>query len=276
MPRGARSRRRTVLVAALACLGGAAAVLALLQLRPPGGDPPGERAGTGSGLVLAGADVDRETDVVADWTLDGASQPPIPGWRSAVATVEVRNDGARPLRLTGAGFLFGTATELGCPYGAGTSRILPRYDVRVPSGRTLPFTLTRPLDLTLPAGGARDLAFTVGPEASPDGSLPVVFSFTVTLSAADGSRVTTPTLTLLNPADTRPVLYAAESSVRDGTGPTTPTCLREQSARAQALLAAGGEISPGLKRYAAGLARLTGPEPTSKPTPTPTLEPERS
>ncbi|MFI6341082.1 hypothetical protein [Streptomyces sp. NPDC050535] len=207
-------------------------------------------------LELSDVDVARERDIAADWTQGDVPQPAMTDWTSSLLSIAVRNPSADEVLVTEASFVISAVTELGCPYGAGGSVVSARYDVKVPDGRTPPFTLTRPLKFEVPPHGTERLGFTVGPETLPAGALPRVYTFTAALSGDDGSRLTTDPVVFMNPQGTKSVLQAAESAMRGGSGFTTPACVREQAGKARELVEGASLVSPELSEYSQELGRL--------------------
>lgn len=248
----------------ISVVGGAVAILVAIlglvfDLFPgctPERDPPK--------LELSNVDVAREQDIAADWTLGDEPQPVIQDWEASLLSIALRNRSADEVLVTGAEFAISAVTELGCPYGAGGSVVMARYDIKVPDGFTPPDMLTRPLKFEVPPHGNERIGFTVGPEILPEGSLPRVYTFTVTLLADDKSRLTTDAVVFMNPQGTKSVLQAAEEAMRDGKGLTTPACVREQARKAREIVEGATLVSPELREYGDELNKLaTMPTPTS-------------
>jgi hypothetical protein len=241
----------------ISVVGGAVAILvAILGLVfdffpgcTPERDPPK--------LELSNVDVAREQDITADWTSGDERQPAMKDWKASLLSIALRNRSADEVLVTEAKFAISVVTKLGCPYGAGGSAVMARYDIKVPDGFTPPDTLTRPLKYKVPPHRNERIAFTVGPEILREGSLPMVYTFTVTLLADDKSSLTTDAVVFMNPQNTKSVLQAAESAMRDGKGGfVTPVCVREQARKARQIVEGATLVSPELKEYSDELNRL--------------------
>ncbi|GGO58851.1 hypothetical protein [Streptomyces lasiicapitis] len=207
-------------------------------------------------LELSDVDVAREKDIAADWTSGDEPRPAMNDWTSSLLSIALRNRSEDKVLVTEAEFAINAVTQLGCPYGAGGSVVKARYDIKIPDLRTPPFTVTRPLKFEVPPHDNERIGFTVGPETVPDGSLPRVYSFTVTLSADDKSRLTTAPVVLMNPQGTASVLDAAEEVMSDGTGFVKPACVREQARKAREIVEGATLVSPELTKYSDELNRL--------------------
>jgi len=208
-------------------------------------------------LEISDADVVREQDITADWTSGDKQQPAMKDWKASLLSIALRNRSADEVLVTEARFAIKAVTKLGCPYGAGGSVVMARYDIKVPDGFTPPDTLTRQLKYEVPPHRNERITFTVGPETDREGSLPMVYTFTVTLSADDQSSLTTGPVVFMNSQGTKSVLQAAESAMRDGKGGfVTPACVREQARKAREIVEGATLVSPELKEYSDELNRL--------------------
>ncbi|MEV7526669.1 hypothetical protein [Streptomyces sp. NPDC091371] len=215
-------------------------------------------------LELSNVDVAREQDIVADWTeADEQPQPVMKDWTSSLLSIALRNRSADEVLVTNVKLDFSAVTQLGCPYGAGGSVVKARYDIKVPYGFTAPSTLTRPVKYEVPPHGNERIGFTVGPETFPEGSLPIVYSFTATLSADDESTLTADPVVLMNPQGAEAVLQAAEWAMRYTNAAVKPACVREQARKAREIVEGTTLVSPELVQFSKELNRLAAlPDPT--------------
>jgi hypothetical protein len=242
-------------------LGIVTAVTGLLFLFVPGWRPGSEPPK----LKLVDFDVDKLANIRADWSVAEEPQPPLTDWKSSVVTLVVRNEREDPVLVRDAVFHFSGIEEVGCPYGAGGGEVRAGYDVKVPPATRAPYEQVRKTKLTVPPHQQTHLDFTVGPATVYDGSLPVVYRFTMTLHT-DAGTIEIPEVALLDPSHTDAVLEAAAEAVKDGgaAGFTTVSCVREQARRAREIVATAGHASPELKDYSAELTRLTALAPTPR------------
>ncbi|MGP3691314.1 hypothetical protein ACTVZO_42795 [Streptomyces sp. IBSNAI002] len=215
-------------------------------------------------LELSDVDVAREQDIVADWSdADQQPQPAVNNWTASLLSIALRNRSADEVLVTKAEFAFTAVTKLGCPYGGGGSVAKARYDIKVPaSGFTPPSTLPRKLKFEVPPHGNERITFTVGPETYLSGDLPKVYSFTTTLSADDGSRLTTEPVVVMNPQGVKTVLQGAERAMRYTDATVKPSCVREQARRAREIVEGATLVSPELVQFSGELNRLAAlPDP---------------
>lgn len=218
-------------------------------------------------LELSHVDVSREKDIAADWVAGNDPQPVMNDWTTSFLSIGLRNRSADEVLVTEARFDFSKITVLGCPYGGGGSVVKARYDIKVPTGLTAPSILARSMKFDVPPHGNERIGFTVGPETHPEGFLPVVYTFTVTLFADDKSRLTTAPVVFMNPEGTELMLRAAQEAMREGEGGyVSPACVKEQASKARELVTGAALVSPELVKYSEQLSRLvalpSSPEPS--------------
>ncbi|MEU5958759.1 hypothetical protein [Streptomyces sp. NPDC047525] len=228
------------------------AVLGLVFGFFPGCQPPPPEPK----LKLSDVDVAREKDIAADWTYAGEPHGVVERWESSMLSIALRNPSDNKVLVTQAEFVISAVTKLGCPYGGGGSSIQARYDIKVPDGRSTPFTLRRPLKFEVPPHDNQRIGFTMGPESFVDGGLPNVYRFTLTLTADDKSRLTTDPVILMTPQGSDSVLEAAEDAMRKGPGATTPECVKKLARTAREIVEGGDLVSPELMKYSTELNRL--------------------
>ncbi|MFC8176023.1 hypothetical protein [Streptomyces sp. NPDC057325] len=238
----------------IAALGG---VLGLVFLLFPNLQPQSE---AGAEVKLVDVDLAKEEEIRADWTSAGGDEAgETAQWKASLVTVVLRNSGENPALVTQTEFDFSSVTQVGCPYGASGLEVKARYDIKIPAGAKVPFRQTRKLKYSLPSHGQERIAFTVGPEMTSDGVLPSVYTFTITLRLDDGSSITTPRMTYMDPSGSESVLTTGDQVVRYGPiGDFTAACLKEQERMARELSAGSPYVSAELKRYSSQLTGLVG------------------
>ncbi|MFJ9576153.1 hypothetical protein ACIRQF_07125 [Streptomyces sp. NPDC101191] len=238
----------------IAALGGA---LGLVFLLFPNLQPQPE---SGAEVELVDVDLAKEEEIRADWTSAGGDEAgETAQWKASLITVVLRNSGENPALVSQAEFDFSSAAHVGCPYGASGLEVKARYDIKVPADAKAPFRQARKLKYSLPPQGQERIAFTVGPEMAPDGVLPSVYTFTITLRLDDGSSITTPKMTYMDPSGSESVLTTGDQVVRHGPiGGFTAACLKEQERKARELSAGSSYVSAELKRYSSQLTGLVG------------------
>ncbi|WP_145953760.1 hypothetical protein [Streptomyces venezuelae] len=239
----------------IAALGG---VLGLVFLLFPDLQP---RPDSGAEVTVVDVDLAKEEEIRADWTSAGGEETgKTTQWKASLVTVVLRNSGENPALVSQAEFDFSYITQVGCPYGASGLEVKARYDVKVPTTAKVPFKQIRKLKYSLPPHEQERIAFTVGPETAFDGSLPSVYTFTITLRLDDGSSFTTPKMTYMDPSGSASVLEAGEQVVQHGEKGsfTTVACLKEQEHLARELSEGSSYVSAELKRYSSKLTGLVG------------------
>ncbi|MFI8917161.1 hypothetical protein ACIGW4_36905 [Streptomyces sp. NPDC053513] len=238
----------------IAALSGA---LALVFLLFPDLQPQPE---SGAEVELVDVDLAKEEEIRADWTSAGEDERgETAQWKASLVTMVLRNSGENPALVSQAEFDFSSITPVGCPYGASGLEVKARYDVKVPAGAKAPFRKIRKLKYSLPPHEQERIAFTVGPETASDGVLPSVYTFTITLRLDDGSSLTTPKMTYMDPSGSASVLTTGDQVVRYGPiGSFTAACLKEQERLARELSASSPYVSAELKRYSSQLTGLVG------------------
>ncbi|WP_030222334.1 hypothetical protein [Streptomyces bikiniensis] len=210
---------------AIAALGGALGLVFLLfpDLQP--------QPGSGAEMELVDVDLAKEEEIRADWTSAGGDKTgeTVP-WKASLVTVVLRNSGENPALVSQAQFDFSSITRVGCPYGGGgQEEVKARYDIKVPNNAKAPFQQIRKLKYSLSPHEQERIAFTVGPKTASEGVMPSVYTFTITLRLDDGSSLTTPKMTYMDPSGSEAVLTAGEQVARYGEKDslTTVACLKE-------------------------------------------------
>ncbi|MCL7382130.1 hypothetical protein [Streptomyces sp. 35G-GA-8] len=253
----------------IAVVGGAvgifAGILGLVFLLRPDSQPK-PKPDPVPGGELVDFDLEREEEIQADWTVgedvtgDSIDSGVMKDWKASLVTVILRNSGDNPALVSQAEFRFSSVTEVGCPYGAGGTEVKARYDVKVPREAKAPFKQVRKMKYTLPPHEQERVAFTVGPESVSSGSLPQVYTFTITLHLDDKTRIEIPEMTYMDPSSSEAVLQSAEQAMKNGGEYSVATlaCLREQERKARELVEGSKNTSAELKRFRAELTRLVG------------------
>ncbi|MBW1604618.1 hypothetical protein JJV70_21450 [Streptomyces sp. JJ66] len=257
---GARAAERPFLQrpqGILAVAGGAvalvASVLGLVFLLLPGlqPEPPAPE------LEIVDFDLDREENVRADWiTPDGVEERE--DYPASQVTLVLRNPSDNPILITRADFRFDHVREAGCAYGAGPTEVQARYDIKVPDGKDVPFTLERKMKYTVPPHAQERIAFTLGPERDYAGSLPKIYAFTVTLHADDGTERDIPLMHHIAPVSRmETALSAAQQAMAGQYSLTSPECVREQAREVSEIVDSATYASSELKRFRDELAAVT-------------------
>ncbi|MEJ1201590.1 MULTISPECIES: hypothetical protein [unclassified Streptomyces] len=219
----------------------------------PEPDPP-------PSLSLVDSDVDREENVAADIVLV-EGEPVKPAHESAsVVSAVLRNSGDNPVLITKADVRLSAVREAGCPRGGGLADIKAQYDIKVPLDAKAGAVLTRKMKYSLPPHSQERVAFTVGPEHFYEGSRPWIYTFTITIQAADGSKVTVPEVTYLSPLKgASGFLATARYAVaHPNGGHMDPTCVSRQARSVAQLVKAAKRPSPELTEFSEELTRISG------------------
>lgn len=207
------------------------------------------------GVHLADVDLDREKNIQADWEA-GSGERSTGNTPASSLTAIVRNEAENPALIKQADFKFDSADPVGCPYGGGGSSVKARYDIKVPGDSKFPSTISRKMKYDIPPHEQERIGFTVGPTVLYEGSLPVVYRFTLTLRLSDGKALQIPKVSYMNPAGAEGALYAARQAVEGGGGFVTTECVKEQEAAIGEILKSSELSSPELRKFHAELRKL--------------------
>ncbi|GAA2462689.1 hypothetical protein [Streptomyces macrosporus] len=213
-------------------------------------------------VELVDSDVDREQNIAADVVFDEqvTEQVEVP---ASVVSVTLRNRADDPVLVTHAEVRLTSATEVLCPYGAGPTVIKAQYNIKIPHKAGAGSVITRKMKYTLPPHGQERVAFTVGPESYGEGSMPWIYTFTISLHMDDGSTVTVPEVTYLAPTNkATEFLAVAEQAMNPeqsgGAGLMEPACVSRQARSVAQLVKSASRPSPELRDFSAELTRLAG------------------
>ncbi|MEW2079956.1 hypothetical protein AB0941_41675 [Streptomyces sp. NPDC013433] len=256
---GARQTRTRILEVAggmVALLGGLVGLVFVLwpDAQPkPEPDPPPP-------VELVDSDVDREENVVADVVFDGQVTDRFHD-RASVVSATLRNRGDDPVLVTHAVARITAVDAVDCPSGAGATDIKARYDFKVPDDAAKGSTVSRKMKYTLPPHAQERVAFTIGPQRYGEGSVPLVYTFTISLHMDDGSTVVVPEVTYLSPLTlTKGFLAQAEHAVNPGPGLTgglmDPACVVHQARSLEQLTRSAPRPSPELVEFSKELSRI--------------------
>ncbi|MGA4844776.1 hypothetical protein ACOBQB_00165 [Streptomyces sp. G5(2025)] len=211
-------------------------------------------------VELVDSDLDREQNVAADVVFDGqvTEQVEVP---ASVVSVTLRNSAENPVLVTRADVRLTSATEVFCRYGAGLTDIKAQYDIKIPREAGARSVIPRKMKYTLPPHTQERVAFTVGPERYGEGSMPWIYTFTISLHMDDGSTVTVPEVTYLAPTDTATAFLAmAEQTMNPkqsgGRGLMEPSCVSKQARSVAQLVKSAPRPSPELREFSAELTRV--------------------
>lgn len=180
---------------------------------------------------------------------------------ASVVSVTLRNSADNPVLVTRAEVRLASATEVFCRYGAGLTDIKAQYDIKIPREAGAGSVILRKMKYTLPSHTQERVAFTVGPERYGEGSMPWIYTFTISLHMDDGSTVTMPAVTYLAPTDKATTfLVMAEQAMNPeqsgGTGLMEPSCVSKQAHSAAQLVKSASRPSPELREFSAELTRV--------------------
>lgn len=80
-----------------------------------------------SALELVDFDIDKESEIRADWQIDEGSlgKGVIEDWKASLVTIILRNKSNNPVLVSQATLHFRSISTLGCPYGAGGPNSMP-------------------------------------------------------------------------------------------------------------------------------------------------------
>ncbi|MFI2415864.1 hypothetical protein [Streptomyces sp. NPDC018947] len=250
-------RRLEIIGTALTVVAGIAGLVFLFwpDVQPkPDPEPPPR-------VELVDSDVDREQNIAADVVFDGqvTEQVEVP---TSVVSVTLRNSADDPVLVTHAEVRLTSATEVLCTYGAGLTEIKAQYNIKIPRKAGAGSVIPRKMKYTLPPHSQERVAFTVGPERYGEGSMPWIYTFTISLHMDDGSTVTVPEVTYLAPTDMATAFLAmAEQAMRseqsEGAGLMEPACVSEQARSVAQLVKSASRPSPELRDFSAELTRLS-------------------
>jgi hypothetical protein len=211
-------------------------------------------------VELVDSDVDREQNIAADVIFDGqvTERVKVP---TSVVSVTLRNSADNPVLVTHAEVRLTSATEVRCTYGAGLTDIKAQYNIKIPHEAGTGSVIPRKMKYTLPPHTQERMAFTVGPESYGEGSMPWIYTFTLSLHMDDGSTVTVPEVTYLAPTDMATAFLAmAEQAMNPeqwgGAGLMKPACVSEQARSVAQLVKSASRPSPELRDFSAKLTRL--------------------
>ncbi|MET7320139.1 hypothetical protein [Streptomyces sp. NPDC005549] len=211
-------------------------------------------------VELVDSDVDREQNVAADVVFDGqvTERIRVP---ASVVSATLRNSADNPVLITRAEVNLASTTEVFCRYGAGPTDITAQYDIKIPAEAQAGAVVPRKMKYTLPPHAQERVAFTVGPERYGEGSMPWIYTFTISLHMDDGSTVTVPAVTYLAPTGKATAFLAmAEQATNPqqpgGPGLMEPSCISEQARSVARLVKSAPRPSPELREFSADLARL--------------------
>ncbi|MFD8276341.1 hypothetical protein [Streptomyces flaveolus] len=211
-------------------------------------------------VELIDSDVDREQNVAANVIFDGqvTEQAKV---SASVVSVTLRNSADNPVLITHAEVRLTSATEILCTYGGGLTDIQAQYNVKIPRGAGAGTVISRKMKYTLPPHTQERVAFTVGPERYGEGSMPWIYTFTISLHMDDGSTVTVPEVTYLAPTDMATAFLAmaeqAMSPEQPGeAGLMEPACVSKQARSIGQLVKSAPRPSPELRDFSAKLTRL--------------------
>ncbi|MFE1589098.1 hypothetical protein ACFW6Q_25830 [Streptomyces sp. NPDC058737] len=211
-------------------------------------------------VELVDSDVDREQNVAADVVFDGqvTDRARVP---ASVVSATLRNSADNPVLITRAEVNLVSATEVSCPYGAGPTDITAQYDIKIPAEAREGVVIARKMKYTLPPHAQERVAFTVGPERYGEGSMPWIYTFTISLYMDDGATVTVPEVTYLAPTDMATAFVAMADQATDppqagGPGLMDPSCISKQARSVAQLVKSAPRPSPELREFSADLARV--------------------
>ncbi|MER6979865.1 hypothetical protein [Streptomyces carpinensis] len=210
------------------------------------------------GLELVESDVVREKDIRAEISEDGSPAGAF-NEKASTLSVTLRNTSDDPILITSAEAHFSSVKEVGCPYGAGVADLKALYDIRVPPLRRGAFTVKREFKYTVPPHSQERVGFSVGPERSWEGFLPLVYTFTLVLHPDHGASLIVPEATQLAPqsaADTVLGTARALAEREPYASVPTPACVRKQAAIVQKTVSAAKRPSPELREFSAELTRI--------------------
>ncbi|MEV6886136.1 hypothetical protein [Streptomyces sp. NPDC051135] len=211
-------------------------------------------------VELVDSDVDREQNVAADVVFDGqvTEQARVP---ASVVSATLRNSADNPVLITRAEVNLVSAAEVFCRYGAGPTDITAQYDIKIPAEAREGAVIHRKMKYTLSPHAQERVAFTVGPERYGEGSMPWIYTFTISLYMDDGATVTVPEVTYLAPTDRATAFLAMADQATGppqpgGPGLMDPSCISKQARLVAQLVKSAPRPSPELREFSADLARV--------------------
>lgn len=211
-------------------------------------------------VELVDSDVDREQNVAADVVFDGqvTDQVQVP---ASVVSATLRNSADNPVLITRAEVHLVAAAEVNCRYGAGPTDITAQYDIKIPADAREGAVIPRKMKYTLLPHAQERIAFTVGPERYGEGSMPWIYTFTISLYMDDGATVTVPKVTYLAPTDKATAFLAMADQATGppqpgGPGLMDPSCISKQARFVAQLVKSAPRPSPELREFSVELARV--------------------
>ncbi len=180
---------------------------------------------------------------------------------ASVVSVTLRNSADNPVLVTRAEVRLTSATEVFCRYGGGLTDIKAQYDIKIPGQAGAGSVIPRKMKYTLPPHTQERVAFTVGPERYGEGSMPWIYTFTISLHMDDGSTLTVPKVTYLAPTNMATAFLAnAEQTMNPkqsgGPGLMQPSCVSKQARSVAQLVKSAPRPSPELREFSAKLTRV--------------------
>lgn len=208
-------------------------------------------------VELVDFDVEREKNIQAEVLNVATEERKRITTRSSLVTVTLRNKSSDPVFIKHADLHFKSATEVGCNMGGGPTQVKAEYKVKIPYDKQRDFDMRLKMKYTLPPHGQERIAFTVGPEAASEGSLPRAYVFKTSLHMDSGKSLATPYVAYLAPHSRAEAFLANAELAMDGTlSLITPECVMEEAASAEKLVDNSRYPAPELKEFSRKLSEI--------------------